>query len=143
VIAAIELGRRTLARPPSDRIYLRSPRAAADYLLPTFGARLVEQFGIVLLDTKHRVLGTTVVTSGTLNSTVVQPRDVFRAAMLGAAAAVVAFHNHPSGDPSPSQEDVELTRRLAAAGMLMGIDLVDHLVLGDTRYFSFRETGRL
>jgi DNA repair protein RadC len=143
VLAAVELGRRTLAPSSSDRIHLRSPRAAAEFLLPTFGARLVEQFGIVLLDTRHRVLGTTIVTSGTLNSTVVQPRDVFRTAMLGAAAAVVAFHNHPSGDPSPSQEDVELTRRLVAAGMLMGIDLVDHVVLGDARYFSFREAGRI
>jgi DNA repair protein RadC len=80
---------------------------------------------------------------GTLNSTVIEPRDVFREALLGAAAAVVAFHNHPSGDPSPSADDVELTSRLAAAGALMGIDLVDHIVLGDVRYCSFREMGRL
>ena len=80
--------------------------------------------------------------SGTLNATVVEPRDVFREAMLGAAAAVVVFHNHPSGDPSPSPDDVELTRRLAAAGALMGIDVVDHIVLGDARYCSFKEMGR-
>lgn len=143
LVASVELGRRTLSSATIERTQLRTPRDAAEYLLPMFGARPVEQFGIVLLDTKHRVLRTTVVATGTLNSTIVQPRDVYREAILGSAAAVVAFHNHPSGDPSPSPDDVELTRRLAAAGALMGIDLVDHLVLGDARYCSFRELGRL
>jgi DNA repair protein RadC len=143
LLAALELGRRTLTHGPGARVQLRSPRDAAAYLLPTFGARAVEQFGIVLLDSKHRVLRTTVVTSGTLNSTIVQPRDVFREAMLGAAASIVAFHNHPSGDPTPSPEDVELTRRLRAAGLLMGIEVVDHVVLGDARYCSLKEMGQL
>lgn len=143
VVAALELGRRTLAHAPSARTQLRTPREAAAYLLPAFGSRPVEHFGVVLLDTKHRVLRTTVITSGTLNSTIVQPRDVFREALLGGAAAVVAFHNHPSGDPSPSTDDVDLTKRLAAAGVLMGIDLVDHVVLGDARYCSFKEMGHL
>ncbi len=143
VVAAVELGRRVAARGPSARVQLRSPHDAAAFLLPTFGARPVEQFGIVLLDSKHRVLRTTVVASGTLNSTIVHPRDVFREAMLGAAAAIVVFHNHPSGDPSPSPEDVELTRRLRAAGVLMGIEVVDHIVLGDARYCSLKEMGQL
>jgi DNA repair protein RadC len=143
VMAALELGRRSVTHAPSARIQLRTPRDAAAYLLPAFGSRPVEHFGVVLLDSKHRVLRTAVVASGTLNTTIVQPRDVFREAVLGAAAAVVAFHNHPSGDPSPSPDDVELTRRLAAAGTLMGIDLVDHIVLGDARYCSFKEMGRL
>lgn len=143
LIAALELGRRTLSHAPSARVQLRTPREAAAYLLPAFGSRPVEQFGVVLLDTKHCVLRTTVVAVGTLNTTVVQPRDVFREAVLGAAASVVVFHNHPSGDPSPSPDDVELTARMAAAGALMGIDMVDHIVLGDTRYCSFKEMGRL
>jgi DNA repair protein RadC len=143
LIAAFELGRRTLAHAPGARVQLRTPREAAAFLLPEFGSRPVEHFGVVLLDSKHRVLRTTVVATGTLNTTIVLPRDVFREAMLSAAAAVVAFHNHPSGDPSPSPDDVELTRRLAAAGTLMGIELVDHIVLGDARYCSFKEAGRL
>jgi len=143
LIAAFELGRRTLAHAPGARVQLRTPREAAAFLLPEFGSRPVEHFGVVLLDSKHRVLRTTVVATGTLNTTIVLPRDVFREAMLGAAAAVVAFHNHPSGDPTPSPDDVELTRRLAAAGTLMGIELVDHIVLGDARYCSFKEAGRL
>ena len=143
LMAAVELGRRAIGHAPGARVYLRTPRDAAAYLLPAFGARPVEQFGVVLLNAKHRVLRTTVVAVGTQNATIVQPRDVFREAMLGAAAAVVVFHNHPSGDPSPSPDDVDLTGRLAAAGALIGIDLVDHIVLGDARYCSFKEMGRL
>lgn len=143
VLAAVELGRRTLAHAPSARIQLRTPREAAAYLLPQFGSRPVEQFGLVLLDTKHRVLRATVLAIGGLNATGVHPREVFREAALGGAAAVVMFHNHPSGDPSPSPDDVELTRRLAAAGVVMGIDVVDHIILGDVRYWSFKEMGQL
>jgi DNA repair protein RadC len=143
IAAAVEIGRRALGHAPGARIQLRTPRDAAAYLLPAFGARPVEHFGVVLLDTKHRVLRSTVVASGTLNTTIVLPRDVFREAMLGGAAAVIAFHNHPSGDPTPSADDFELTRRLAAAGTLVGIELVDHVVLGDARYCSFKEMGRL
>ena len=143
IVAALELGRRTLTHAPSARIQLRTPHEAAAYLMPVFGSRPVEQFGVVLLDTKHRVLRTAVLAIGTLNSTVVQPRDVFREAALGGAAAIVVFHNHPSGDPSPSPDDKELTGRLAAAGTLMGIDVVDHIILGDARYCSFKEMGLL
>jgi DNA repair protein RadC len=143
VMAAVELGRRTLTHAPSARIQLRNARESAAYLLPAFGSRPSEQFGVVLLDSKHRVLKTSIIAVGTLNSTIVEPRDVFREAMLGGAAAVIVFHNHPSGDPSPSPDDWDLTRRLAATGTLVGIDLMDHLVLGDARYCSFKEMGRL
>ncbi len=143
VLAAVELGRRTLARAPSARVRLRSPHEAAMYLLPRFGARPVEQFGIVLLDTKHRVIRATVLAVGGLNATAVEPRDVFREAAVGGAAAVVMFHNHPSGDPSPSPDDVELTRRLVAAGVVIGIDVVDHIILGDVKYWSFKQMQQL
>jgi DNA repair protein RadC len=143
LVAALELGRRTLTHAPAARVQVRTPRDAAAFLLPAFGARAVEHFGVVLLDTKHRVLRTSVVAVGTLNSTVVQPRDVFREALLGAAAAIVVFHNHPSGDPTPSADDIDLTRRLAAAGTLVGVELVDHIVLGEARYCSLREMGAL
>ena len=127
LIAAQELGRRTLADAPSARVRLATPLDAAACLMPSFGSRGVEQFGVVRLDSTHRVLRTTVVAVGTLNSTVVQARDVFREALLGSTTAVVVFHNHPSGDPSPSPDDIELTQRLVASGALMGIDLVDRL----------------
>jgi len=124
-----------------ERPQLLAPSETAAFLMPVFGGRTIEQFGVVLLDTKYRVIRTTLVATGTLNSTIVEPRDVYREAAMGAAFAVVAFHNHPSGDPSPSPDDVDLTYRLKAAGTLMGIDLLDHVILGDGRYFSFKEMG--
>jgi len=143
VLAAVELGRRTLRRQPDDRPQLLTPGEVAMHLLPEFGARPVEQFGIVLLDTKHRLLKTVVLTVGTLDRSVVHPREVFREASAARAASIVLFHNHPSGDPTPSADDLSLTRRLVAAGELMGIDVLDHLVLTATRYVSIREAGRL
>ena len=143
IVAAMELGRRTLTHAPHARLQIRRPQDAVDYLMPRYAARPVEQFGIVLLDTRHRVLRSVVLAVGTLYSSCVEPRDVFREAAIGGAAAIVVFHNHPSGDPVPSPEDMELTRRLAAAGVLMGIDVIDHVVLGDVRYWSFKEAGQL
>ena len=143
VLAAIEIGRRALTRGNLDRPQLLTPSQTVAFLMPAYGGRIVELFGVVLLDTKYRVIRTALVATGTLNSTIVEPRDVFREAAMGAAFAVVVFHNHPSGDPTPSPNDVELTWRLKAAGTLMGIPLIDHVILGDARYFSFKETGSL
>jgi DNA repair protein RadC len=130
-------------RAPSARFPIRNAREAAAYLMPRFGSRRAEQFGVVLLDTKHRVMRTAIVATGTSNSAIVEPRDVFREAAVGGASAILAFHNHPSGDPHPSPEDVELTRRLVAAGVLMGIALVDHIILGELQYWSFSEGDQL
>jgi DNA repair protein RadC len=141
IVAALELGRRTLTHAPSARVRLKNPHEVAQYLLPRFGGRMVEQFGILLFDSRHRVLRASILAVGSLNAAGVLPREVFREAAMGGAAAVVVFHNHPSGDPTPSAEDVELTRRLAAAGTLMAITVVDHVILGETRYWSFRESG--
>jgi DNA repair protein RadC len=143
VLAALELGRRIVSRGARERVQITSPRAVAEILMPLYGNRPVEQFGIVLLDTKHRVLRTTILSIGTLDASIVHPREIFREATAGGAAAIVLFHNHPSGDPEPSREDTRLTERLIAAGVVMGIDVVDHIILGDTRYFSFREKGTL
>jgi DNA repair protein RadC len=143
VLAAVELGRRTLVRSPADRLPVRSPRDVAAHLLPEYGGRAVEHFGIVLLDAKHRVLKTTVLFVGTLDRSVVHPREVFREAASGRACGIVLFHNHPSGDPTPSADDLALTKRLVDAGELMGIEVLDHVVLSATRYYSVRECGRL
>jgi len=142
VLAAIELGRRSFTRIDEDRPQLRTPKSVAEYLLPQFGNRPVEQFGVLSLDTKHRVVRAAVLSIGTLDASIVHPREVFREAMAAGAAALVLFHNHPSGDPEPSEDDVRLTERLAAAGILMGIDVLDHVILADVRYYSFREHRR-
>src|SRR6185436_4195309 len=143
VLAAVELGRRTLLRCPQARLQFVTPRETAGYLLPQFGSRPVEHFGLMMLDTRHRLIRTSIVSVGTLNSSPAHPREIFREAASAAAAAIVLFHNHPSGDPQPSREDVDLTKRLVQAGEIMGIDVIDHVVLADTRYFSFREAGKL
>jgi len=143
VLAAVELGRRIVSRGTRERIQVTSPRSVAEFLMPQYGNRPVEQFGIVLLDTKHKVLRTTVLSVGTLDASIVHPREIFREATAGGAAAIVLFHNHPSGDPAPSPEDKRLTERMIAAGVVMGIDVLDHIILGDARYFSFREKGTL
>jgi DNA repair protein RadC len=143
ILAAIELGRRTLVTRAPERLRFASPRELAAYLLPQFGARRVEQCGVVLLDPRRAMLRTVLLTVGTADASLVHPRDVFREAAVAGAAALVLFHNHPSGDPAPSEADVALTDRLVAAAALMGVELLDHIILADARYYSFRERGHL
>jgi DNA repair protein RadC len=143
LLAAVELGRRTVVQAARPRVQMTSPRSVAEYLMPQYGNRRVEQFGVLLLDTKHRVLRSTVLSVGTLDASIVHPREIFREAVAGGAASLVLFHNHPSGDPEPSREDTRLTERLVAAGTLMGIEVLDHVILGEARYFSYREKGSL
>ena len=143
VQAALELGRRSLTRDPAERPQFATPREVASYLLPQFGSYPVERFGVLLLDTRHRLLRARILSVGSLDASVVHPREVFREAIVAGAAAIVLFHNHPSGDPSPSRDDLSLTRRLVTAGDLVGIDVIDHVVLADSRYASMKEMGRL
>jgi DNA repair protein RadC len=140
LVAAIEMGRRTLQRQPEPRTKLRSPRELAVYLMPLYGASHVERFGVVLFDTKHQLIRVRVLAVGSSDAVMAEPREVFRDALLGGAAAVVLFHNHPSGDPTPSPDDVSLTHRMINAGRVVGIDVIDHVILGDARYFSMRES---
>lgn len=141
VLAAVELGRRTLIREAGERPKGRTPRDIAAVLLPQYGSLVVEHFGIVMLDTKQHIIRIKVLSYGALDSAVVHPREVFREAAVASAASIVLFHNHPSGDPTPSGEDLEITNRLVQAGAVMGIAVVDHLILAEQRYFSFIEAG--
>lgn len=114
--------------------------------LPVGGGRLdsaaVEYFGVLMLDTKRRITAFAILGMGTLDGCLVHPREVFRAAIVAQASAVLVFHNHPSGDPAPSGDDSALTIRLAAAGVHIGIDVLDHCIVGaEGRYFSFKEQG--
>jgi DNA repair protein RadC len=143
LLAAVELGRRTLVSERADRPQLTTPRQLAALLLPRYGSRAVEQFGLVLLDTKHRLIRIRIVSVGSLDATVVHPREVFREAASASAAAIVLFHNHPSGDPTPSPEDFLLTTRMVNAGDIMGIEVLDHVVLADQRYYSMMEAGKM
>jgi DNA repair protein RadC len=143
VLAAIELGRRTLLQRTAVRPRLTRPRDIAEFLLPQYGGAPVEQFGILMLDTKYRLLRARIISTGSMDTTVVHPREVFREAAAAAAACIVLFHNHPSGDPTPSGDDLVLTTRMVRAGDIMGIAVVDHVILADQCYFSMAEAGRL
>ncbi|MTV27293.1 hypothetical protein FTX61_18010 [Nitriliruptoraceae bacterium ZYF776] len=126
-----------------DRPAVTSPEAAAEVLLPHLAGADRERCVAALLDTKHRLLEVATVSVGSLDHTFMAPREVYRDALLANAAALVLAHNHPSGDPEPSRDDELLTRRLARAGELVGVDLLDHLVVGGPRWVSLARRGHL
>lgn len=142
VLAAVELGRRTLFGDVGERPQMRSTTDLVDYLRPRYGGGAVERFGVVLLDQKQRVIRSVILSTGTAEASICHPRDVFRAAVLASASSVAVFHNHPSGDPLPSAADRVVTRQLVDAGDLMSIDVIDHIILGSTTYFSFKEESK-
>jgi DNA repair protein RadC len=122
---------------------LDSPESAAAIFTAILRDEPAEVFALLCLSTKHHVIAYHEVSRGTLDATLVHPREVFKAALLANAAGIVVAHNHPSGDPMPSPNDVAVTRRLVQAGELIGIPLIDHLVIGDGAFYSFQREGRL
>jgi DNA repair protein RadC len=143
ILAAFELGRRLHCEDAPKLPRLDSPEAAATHLIPRHAAHASEVFGILALDSKHRLLGEKIVATGGRHSVAVSPADVFQAALPFRPRSVVAFHNHPSGDPHPSEEDKALTYRLARSGEVLGIALVDHIVVGGRTFASFKQLGLL
>jgi DNA repair protein RadC len=122
---------------------LRSPEDMADALAALLADEAAEVFGILCLTTKHRVIAYHEVSRGQLDATIVHPREVFKAALLANAGAIVLAHNHPSGDPTPSHDDHRLTRRMVSAGELLGIPVLDHIIIGDAEFVSLRRAGVL
>lgn len=144
LLSAIELGKRLNGYVASD-VYpkISSPGDAASYMMSVMRHETHEKFVIMLLNTKNKLIAVRQISEGSLTSAVVHPRECFAPAIVAHAAAIIAVHNHPSGDPAPSREDRELTDALNNAGSIMGIPLTDHIVIGDGRYYSFREHGEL
>lgn len=139
VLAALEIGRRIASAKPIEKIHFSCPQDVADFLMPRLRYAAKEQFVVVLLNNKNKVIGTEVVSEGSLSSSVVHPREVFAPAILHHAAAIMVAHNHPSGDPKPSIEDEEVTRQLLRSGKVLGIPMIDHVIIGDGNYYSFLE----
>ena len=139
--AAFEIGRRLLAAAPEERRRITSPADAANLLMAEMMLLEQEQLRLILLDTRNRVLQMPVIYVGSLNASVVRVGELFRAAIRENAAAIIVVHNHPSGDPSPSPEDIQVTRQLASAGRLLDIELLDHIIIGRQRYVSLKERG--
>ncbi|GAB4437197.1 MAG: DNA repair protein RadC [Anaerolineae bacterium] len=139
--AAIELGRRLLITSPDARPQITSPLEAANLLMLEMGGLEQEHLRTLLLDTKNRVLASPTVYVGNVNSSIIRISEVFREAVRENATAMIVAHNHPSGDPTPSPEDVQVTRSIVEAGSLLGIDVLDHLVIGHQRFISLKERG--
>ena len=143
VLAALEIGRRIASANPLEKIHLSCPQDVADFLMPRLRYAAKEQFVVILLNSKNKVIGTEVVSEGSLSSSIVHPREVYAPAMLHHAAAIMVAHNHPSGDPKPSFEDEEVTRMLSRSGKVLGIPMIDHVIIGDGNYYSFLENEAL
>jgi DNA repair protein RadC len=143
IAAAFELGRRYAALSEEAKPVIRSPEDVANLLMPELRDVKKEHLKSILLDSKNRVLRITTVSIGILDSSLVHPREVFKEAILASSASLIVAHNHPSGDPTPSVEDKRITERLAECGQLLGIELLDHIILGDNRWISLKERGIL
>lgn len=141
VKAALELGRRMAAASRGYGNNLSSPAAVYNYLAEDMRYLEQEEFRIILLNIKNIVIATETVFRGSLNSTIVHPREIFRHALKRSAASIILAHNHPSGNPEPSGEDVKVTRRLVDAGEIIGINVLDHVIIGEDSYVSLREKG--
>jgi len=139
--AALELGRRLLVASPQERPQVRSPADAANLLMLEMSLLAQEQMRVILLDSKNRVLAIPTVYQGSLNTSLVRVGELFREAIRQNCAAIIVVHNHPSGDPTPSPEDVLVTKQIVEAGKLLDIEVLDHLVIGRQRYVSLKERG--
>lgn len=141
--AAIELGRRVLAESPVQLPVIKRPDDVFHLVQAAFQDLDREHFKVIHLNTKNQVLKVETVAIGILSSSPVHPREVFKEAVRMSSAALILAHNHPSGDPTPSREDLQLTTRLANAGEIMGIPVIDHVIFGDQRFFSLKEHGQM
>jgi DNA repair protein RadC len=139
--AAIELGRRLSVVAPEERPTIHSPADAAALVMYEMSALEQEELRVLLLDIRNRVLDVVKVYRGSLDSSQVRVGELFKAAIRRNAAAVIVVHNHPSGDPSPSPDDIALTRAIVQAGKLLDVEVLDHLVIGQGRYISLKERG--
>ncbi len=139
ILATIEIGKRISRFNTHDKIKVSSPHILANLLMDEMRYLNKEHFRIAILDTKNQILAIENISIGTLNASIVHPRDVFYASIRRSANSIILIHNHPSGDPEPSNEDINITNRLIEAGNLLGIKVLDHIIIGDRKYISFKE----
>ncbi len=143
ILAAVELGKRVLAMPLTEGMRIQGSQHIFQHYYPLMRDLRHEVFKAVLLDAKHTIIRDFIVSQGSLTVSIVHPREVFNIAVRESAAAIIFVHNHPSGDPRPSEEDHALTQRLITAGEILGIRVLDHIVIGDGKYVSFADEGLL
>ncbi|MFV8828758.1 RadC family protein [Alkalihalobacterium sp. APHAB7] len=143
VCAVLELGRRITNLKLEERYVIRSPEDVSRYVMEDMRSLTQEHFVCLYLNTKNHVLHRETIFIGSLNASIVHPREVFKEALRRSAASFICLHNHPSGDPTPSREDIEVTKRLGECGKILGIELLDHVIIGDRTYISLKEKGYL
>ena len=143
ILAAVELGRRLALKAAQKRTVVKEAADAANYVMPHFRFARREHFAVLLLNAKHHILGLQMISVGTLTHSIASARDVFQAAIERAAASVILVHNHPSGDPTPSGEDLVCTHRLVKAGEIMEIPVLDHIIVGYDKFISLKEEGMI
>ncbi|WP_097159183.1 RadC family protein [Bacillus oleivorans] len=143
LLATFELARRVASLKDTERYTIRSPEDGANYVMNEMRFLSQEHFVCLYLNTKNQVLHKQTIFIGSLNASIVHPREVYKEAFRRSAASIICVHNHPSGDPAPSREDIEVTKRLNECGKIIGIELLDHLIIGENRYVSLKEKGYL
>lgn len=143
ILAAIELGKRISSYKSVDTYIIRSPEDGANYVMEEMRNLAQEHFVALFLNTKNQIIHRQTLFIGSLNASIVHPRELFREAVRRSAASVLVCHNHPSGDPTPSQEDILVTKRLVESGKIIGIEVIDHLVIGNERFVSLKQKGYL
>lgn len=142
LLAVVELSKRITRKNASlNNVIIKSADIAFDYFRYIFKDQMQEYFYVIYLDNKKRVIENKLLFKGTLNQSIVHPREVFKSACILSASSIICVHNHPSGNVEPSKEDINLTKRLSEIGILMGIKVVDHLIISDDNYFSFLENN--
>lgn len=141
IAAALELGKRVAIGDSKKRVIIRSSDDIAKYMMPRLRYCDREHFYAILLNTKNHVIASPLISIGTLSESLVHPRELFKEAVNHSASSIILVHNHPSGDPSPSREDIMMTRRIIEGGRLLDIQILDHVIIGDNTYISLREQG--
>lgn len=141
ILAAVALGRRAALASEDSRPQIGSPHDAAYIFMARMMGKPKEEMHVMLLDTKHKMLRTVTVYVGSLNTAMVRVGELFREAIKDNAAAIIVAHNHPSGDPMPSAEDIQITKAIVEAGQLLDVEVLDHLIIGDGHYQSLKEKG--
>lgn len=143
IICIVELAKRLSASKAKERLKLMTPQAIADYYMESMRYLTKEQLLVLFLDTKNCLIKDSILSVGTINASLISPREIFLEALHYEAVNLILVHNHPSGDATPSHEDIQVTKRVAQAGKLLGIQLVDHIILGEHQYTSLFEEGLL
>lgn len=141
--ACFELGKRKDLEPELKDFDIKDPQSVVKAIRASIKDKAKEHFKLILLNARNKILGVSTISIGSLNASIVHPREVFKDAIVHSAYSVVLAHNHPSGDPEPSEDDLKMTRKLVESGKILGIEVLDHLIIGKNAFYSFKEKGRL